>query len=253
MFVRLEPKWLWQWYESDGDPTPRGVVGFVFLLVMSPCLPSRDEDGPRDGFFGDGVSHITTIYEGDALLHATLRSAGCDLTECWTRSSSCKGTLALPPQREIARDVKVKQCYISADYDTVLKSTAEIDKMETCDLPDRNIITVGAECFRCGKEASGIDDTSFRCLMNLTPTSARISPNVVLSGGTTMFQWILEHMKKEQTTCAPSIIKIKDELPDGSIITVAPNVSWCAKVLFQPIFTLGVHDTSVQSVASVSG
>ena len=22
-------------YESDGDPTPRGVVGFVFLLVIS--------------------------------------------------------------------------------------------------------------------------------------------------------------------------------------------------------------------------
>ena len=27
----LEPKWLRQW--SDGDPTPRGVVGFVFPLV----------------------------------------------------------------------------------------------------------------------------------------------------------------------------------------------------------------------------
>ena len=33
-------------YESDGDPTPRGVVGFVFLLVMSSSAvrrcPGRD-------------------------------------------------------------------------------------------------------------------------------------------------------------------------------------------------------------------
>ena len=37
-------------------------------------------------------------------------------------------------------------------------------------------------------------------------------------------------------------------LPDGNIITVVPNVSCCAKVLFQPHFTgiqaSGVHDTS---------
>ena len=40
-------------------------------------------------------------------------------------------------------------------------------------------------------------------------------------------------------------------LPDGNIITVVPNVSCCAKVLFQPNFSgkhaSGIHDTSFSS------
>ena len=123
--------------------------------------------------FGNGVSHTMTIYEGYAR-HAILHSAGRDLIEGLTRSSEQGYSCSAGAEREIARGVKEKPCHISADYETVLKSTAEIDKKETCDLPDRNIITVGAKYFRYGKEASGIDDTSFRCLMSLTPTSARI-------------------------------------------------------------------------------
>ena len=42
----LEPKWQRQWlYESDGEPTPRGVVGFVFLMVIVFAVrrcPKRD-------------------------------------------------------------------------------------------------------------------------------------------------------------------------------------------------------------------
>ena len=41
--------------------------------------------------------------------------------------------------------------------------------------------------------------------------------HVKLSGGTTVFQWICEHMTKELTTLAPSTRKIKDVLPDGDI------------------------------------
>jgi len=67
-------------------------------------------------------------------------------------------------EREIAREVEVKLRCFGADYDTELKSTAEIDKEKTHELPDRNIISIGAECFHCvdilfqpsfiGKEAS---------------------------------------------------------------------------------------------------
>ena len=42
--------------------------------------------------------------------------------------------------REIARDVKEKQCYIGVDVDTEFKAT---DKEKTCELPDGNI-AVGA-------------------------------------------------------------------------------------------------------------
>ena len=66
--------------------------------------------------------------------------------------------------------------YISLNYDTELKSTAESsDRENTFKLSDGNIITTGAECFRyaeilvqpsfIGKEASGIHDASSQNVM----------------------------------------------------------------------------------------
>ena len=52
-------------------------------------------------------------------------------------------------EREIGRDVKQKLCYIALDYDTELKSTAERSDNQIYMLSDGNIITVGAERFRC--------------------------------------------------------------------------------------------------------
>ena len=61
-----------------------------------------------------------------------------------------------------------KLCYMSLDYDTELKSTSESsDKIQTYELPDGNIISLGAERFRStsvlpasviGIQASGILD-----------------------------------------------------------------------------------------------
>ena len=67
-------------------------------------------------------------------------------------------------------------CHIALDYDTELKSTSEgSDRENTYEFPAGNIITVGAERFRCsemlfqpsfiGKEAGGIHDTSFQSTM----------------------------------------------------------------------------------------
>ena len=101
-------------------------------------------------------------------------------------------------ERGIGRDVKEKLCHKSLDYDTELKATAESsDKNQTCKLPDRNIISLGAERFRCtsvlptsfiGTQASGFHDTSFqsnmKCYVNIRK---ELYANVVLSSGTTMF------------------------------------------------------------------
>ncbi|CAE7938194.1 ACT1, partial [Symbiodinium necroappetens] len=98
------------------------------------------------------------------------------------------------------------------------------DKEKTYELPDGNIITVGAERFRCpevlfqpsfvGKEASGIHDTTFQSIMKCYVDIRKdLYSNVVLSGGTTMFQGIGERMTKELTALAPSTMKIKVVAP----------------------------------------
>jgi len=65
-----------------------------------------------------------------------------------------------------------------------------------------------------GKEAQGIHETTFQSIMKCDVDIRRdLYANVVLSGGTTMFQRIDERMTKELSSLAPSSMKIKVVAP----------------------------------------
>ena len=100
-------------------------------------------------------------------------------------------------------------------------------------LPDENITTVGAERFHCaevlfqtsftGNEGNGSHDTSFQNIMKCdVHIRKELYAIVVLSGGTAIFQGIVEHTTKKLTALAPLTMAIY-------IVSLRHSQKWISK------------------------
>ncbi|XP_075720155.1 actin-related protein T3 [Rhinoderma darwinii] len=214
---------------------------------------------------GDGVTHSVPIFEGYCLPHAVLRLdlAGSDLTEYLMRILSESGiSLVSSAEREIVKDIKEKLCYVAEDIDVEMRKKPQELEVEY-KLPDGKAIKIHDQRFRCpetlfapaniGMEAPGIDrlcySTIMKCDIDLRTT---FYSNIMLSGGSSLFEGIDLRLAKELTKMVPTECQVKVSAPPermfsvwmgGSILSsLSPfQQMWITKREFQEIGPNIVH------------
>ncbi|RUS20313.1 actin family, partial [Endogone sp. FLAS-F59071] len=173
---------------------------------------------------GEGVTHAVPVYLGYSLQYAIqcFNVAGGDLSEYLGRILGERGrSLSSPAEREIARDIKEKLCYVALDFDQEILTAGSSNPDVPYELPDGQVIIVGSERFRAPEalfrpsllgleSARGVHETIHAAINRCDPElHGALYHHIVLSGGTTFLPGMEERVQNEITKLAPNNVKIR--------------------------------------------
>ena len=174
---------------------------------------------------GDGVSHTIPVFEGFSIPHAVekMEIAGRVLTDYMQKLLLETGeSLTSSAELEIVRDIKEKLCYVAQNYEqenSAAQSSSEHDKSYT--MPDKRVITVPAHVRMSCPELlfqPQLNGKSCKSLQALSWASVSASDvdvrkdlckNIILSGGTTMYEGLPDRLKSEIVSLAPAGAEIR--------------------------------------------
>jgi centractin len=180
---------------------------------------------------GDGVTHAVPVFEGFTIPTAVYRIdlAGRDVTEYLQILLRKAGyNFYTTAEKEIVRQIKEKTCYVAFDpqkeEELFESEKSNKDAQLTYKLPDGNTVELGPERFRApeilfqpsivGEEFPGIHE----CLLNAIQKCdidmrKTLFANILLAGGSTLFQGFGDRLLKEVKNAAPKDTKIKIYAP----------------------------------------
>jgi len=174
---------------------------------------------------GDGVTHTVPVFEGFSLPHAVERMeiAGRVLTTYLQKLLLEAGhNFTSAAELEIVREIKEELCYVAQDYAAEKEQcskNAEQDKQYT--LPDKAVITVpgsvriGAPELIYQPNLNGMSCKSVDALAWASVSASDIDvrrelcKNIIMSGGSTMYEGMADRLKQELVNRAPSGAEIR--------------------------------------------
>jgi len=174
---------------------------------------------------GDGVTHTVPVFEGFSLPHAVekMEIAGRVLTNYLQKLLLESGhNFTSAAELEIVREIKEELCFIAQNYEEEREQatkSSEHDKQYT--LPDRAVITIPASV-RMGApeliykpQLNGMSCKSIDALAWASVSAADIDvrrdlcKNIIMSGGSTMYEGMADRLKNELVARAPSGAEIR--------------------------------------------
>merc|ERR1712192_349496 len=169
---------------------------------------------------GDGVSHTVPVFEGFSVPHAVERMeiAGRVLTNFMQKLllESIAESFTSSAELEIVKAIKEDLAYVAAKYDeekAQATNSSENDKPYT--LPDKRVINVPGTVRIAWPELNGMSCKSLHALTWQSVQASDIDvrkelcKNLILSGGTTMYQGLPDRLKDEIVGLAPAGAEIK--------------------------------------------
>lgn len=168
---------------------------------------------------GEGIHHIVPVYEGYSVPHAVIKSelSGAKLTDFMGRLAVERTPSAADLPLNCIRVIKEKLCYVPLDFQAEIQTS---ETLASTKMPNGRIFEAGTERFRCpemlfdptlsGMTCEGIHQSLFNSIMRCDIDIRKdLYKNIVLCGGSSMFQGFSERIEKEVIALAPPSMKVR--------------------------------------------
>ena len=192
------------------------MVQIIFETFNGPALYLLDQSilslyasGRTSGIVfqsGDDVTSTLPILEGHAISDtlSLIDFSGRDLTDYLMKILNERGySFTTTAEREIVRDIKEKLCHVALDFENQQNTVKE----SNYELPDGQVITIGNEKLRVAEsffqprlleKNLSLQNSLFFSISKNDPSIQNLFfSNILLAGGSTMFDGLSGRLEKE--------------------------------------------------------